>query len=168
MLIMDNVSYIENLCRDWEKNPSSVGAAWDAYFRDAKRTRTILPQREAQTGASDMAYLQSRVDSLLWAYRDIGYLYACLNPLGGSFGPDHNYLHRDTAVAYERLTLDSFGISEDNLDTVFSAGRAMKPSTAPLRDIITALRETYCGSIGIEFLHIQDKRIRTITKSESY
>jgi 2-oxoglutarate dehydrogenase E1 component len=169
MLIMDNVSYIENLCRDWEKNPSSVGAAWDAYFRDAKRTRAILPQTETQTGASDMAYLQSRVDSLLWAYRDIGYLYACLNPLGGSFGPDHNYLHRDTAVAYERLTLDSFGISEDNLDTVFSAGRAMKPSTAPLRDIITALRETYCGSIGVEFLHIQDKRIRRwlIDKMES-
>ncbi len=34
-----------------------------------------------------MAYRQSRVDSLLWAYRDVGYLYAKLNPLGGDYGP---------------------------------------------------------------------------------
>ncbi len=166
---MDNVSYIENLCREWEKDPSSVGAAWDAYFRDNTNTNIMLPQAATQAGVSDMAYRQSRVDSLLWAYRDIGYLYACLNPLGGNFGPDHNYLHRDNVVAYERLTLDEFGIKEDDLDTVFSAGRAMKPSTAPLRDIIEAFRETYCGSIGVEFLHIQDKRIRRwlIDKMES-
>ncbi|MCP4256180.1 MAG: 2-oxoglutarate dehydrogenase E1 component [Planctomycetes bacterium] len=166
---MDNVHYIDNLYREWEKDPSSVDAVWDAYFRDAKRTKVILPQKATQTGGGDMAYRQSRVNSMLWAYRDIGYLYASLNPLGGNFGPDRNYLHRDCAVAYERLTLDDFGISEDDLDTVFSAGRAMKPSVGPLRDIVSAFRETYCGSIGVEFLHIQDKRIRRwlIDKMES-
>jgi 2-oxoglutarate dehydrogenase E1 component len=83
-----------------------------------------------------------------------------LNPLGEDGQPNHDYLHRDDAVAYERLTLDEFGIPQEDLDTVFSAGRFMKPSPAPLRDIIAAFRETYCGSIGVEFLHIQDKNIR--------
>jgi 2-oxoglutarate dehydrogenase E1 component len=166
---MDNVSYIEKLCGEWEKNPSSVSPAWDAYFRDIKRPNGKVAQPTKQGAVSDIAYKQSRVSSLLWAYRDIGYLYARLNPLGGDFGPDHTYLHRDNVVAYERLTLEEFGLSQSDLDTVFSAGRAMKPSKAPLRDIIEAFRQTYCGSIGVEFLHIQDKRIRRwlIDKMES-
>ena len=69
----------------------------------------------------------------------------------------------------EELNLDEFGIPQNDMDTVFSAGRFMKPSPAPLRDIIEAFRETYCGSIGVEFLHIQDKNIRRwlIEKVES-
>lgn len=166
---MDNVSYIEQLCGEWEKNPSSIGSAWDAYFRDIKRPNGKLLQSTEQSTVSDTAYKQSRVSSLLWAYRDVGYLYAHLNPLRKDFGPDCKYQYRDDVNAYERLTLEEFGLSEHDLDTVFSAGRAIKPSKAPLRDIIEAFRETYCGSIGVEFLHIQDKRIRRwlIDKMES-
>ena len=166
---MNNVPYIENLYREWEKDPSAVGAAWDTYFRKTIKPSGISPQAVTQAGANDMAYRQSRVDSMLWAYRDIGYLYAHLNPLDENDQPNHDYLHRDDAVAYEKLTLDEFGIPQEDMDTVFSAGRFMKPSPAPLRDIIAAFRETYCGSIGVEFLHIQDKNIRRwlIEKMES-
>jgi len=166
---MNNVPYIENLCREWETDPSAVGAAWDAYFRETTGPSGMSSQAVTQAGAVNMAYRQSRVDSLLWAYRDIGYLYAHLNPLDRDDQPNHDYLHRDDAVAYEKLTLDEFGIPKEDMDTVFSAGRFMKPSPAPLRDIITAFQETYCGSIGVEFLHIQDKNIRRwlIEKMES-
>jgi 2-oxoglutarate dehydrogenase E1 component len=166
---MDNVTYIENLYLQWEKNPSSVDAAWSAYFRRAVGTGVVLPQETAPAGRDDMAYRQSRVDSLLWAYRDIGYLYARLNPLGGDFGPEHDYLRHDEPDVYEKLTLEEFGIPAGDLDTVFSAGRVMKPSPAPLREIIKAFEETYCGSIGVEFLHIQNKNIRRwlIEKMES-
>ena len=77
--------------------------------------------------------------------------------------------NRDGPDVYEKLTPREFGIAESDLDTVFSAGRAMKPSPAPLREIIAAFEETYCGSIGVEFLHIQDKHIRRwlIEKMES-
>jgi 2-oxoglutarate dehydrogenase E1 component len=116
-----------------------------------------------------MAYRQSRVDSLLWAYRDVGYLYARLNPLGGDYGPAHDYLNRDGPDTYEKLTPKDFGLTDDDLDAVFSAGRVMKPSPAPLREILAAFQETYCGTIGVEFLHIQDKNIRRwlIEKMES-
>ena len=166
---MDNLSYIENLCRQWEGDPSAVGPAWDAYFRRAAMPDGARAQAEPRTGKSEMAYRQSRVDSMLWAYRDIGYLYARLNPLGEDGKPNHDYLRREDGVAYEELTLGEFGISPGDIDTVFSAGRFMKPSPAPLRDIVAAFRETYCGSIGVEFLHIQDKNIRRwlIEKMES-
>ncbi|KPK37218.1 MAG: hypothetical protein AMJ65_15130 [Phycisphaerae bacterium SG8_4] len=166
---MDNLSYIERLWTEWEREPSAVVPAWDAYFRRAAMPDGVRAQAEPRTGKSDMAYRQSRVDSMLWAYRDIGYLYARLNPLGEDGKPNHDYLRRKDGVAYEELTLGEFGISPSDLDTVFSAGRFMKPSPAPLRDIVAAFRETYCGSIGVEFLHIQDKNVRRwlIEKMES-
>ena len=166
---MDNVTYIENLYRQWEKNPSSVDASWSAYFHEAGRTSDIPALKPVPAGKGDMAYRQSRVDSLLWAYRDVGYLYAHLNPLGGDFGPEHNYLRHKVEDVYEKLTLEEFHIPAEDLDTVFSAGRYMKPSPAPLRKIIKAFEETYCGSIGVEFLHIQNKHIRfwLIEKMES-
>jgi 2-oxoglutarate dehydrogenase E1 component len=173
---MDNVSYIEDLFRQWQANPSAVGPAWGAYFRHLSEEGPIPPQAatqpavtHAEQAARDMAYRQGRVDSLLWAYRDIGYLYARLNPLGGDYGPEHDYLrHEDTGV-YEKLTLEEFGLSQEDLDTVFFGGRAVKGSHAPLREILKAFQETYCGTIGVEFLHIQNKDIRRwlIEKMES-
>lgn len=169
---MNNTAYIEDLYRQWQQDPASVGEAWDAYFRKegAPPEAPAAPSApEAQAPPTDMAYRQSRVDSLLWAYRDVGYLYARLNPLGGDHGPMHDYLQRGNGSTYERLTPQEFGIAETDLDTVFSAGRVMKPSPAPLREILAAFEETYCGPIGVEFLHIQDKRIRhwLIEKMES-
>jgi len=166
---MNNITYIENLYQQWKKNPTSVDASWSSYFSEGARTEEVLPRPKAPAGRDDMAYRQSRVDSLLWAYRDIGYLYARLNPLGGDFGPEHDYLRHEVPDVYEKLTLEQFRIPQEDLDTVFSAGRVMKPSPAPLREIIKAFEETYCGSIGVEFLHIQNKKIRhwLIEKMES-
>lgn len=166
---MDNVSYMESIFREWEKSPSAVDRAWAAYFGEVTSPTGLAEPAGIQAGAADMAYRQSRVDSLLWAYRDVGYLYARLNPLGGDYGPVHDYLRRDNFDKYEKLTLEQFGIDPADIDTVFSAGSAMKPSPAPLRDIIAAFQETYCGPVGVEFLHIQDKHIRRwlIEKMES-
>ena len=166
---MNNLSYIEKLYHKWEKDPVSVGAAWDLYFRQAVTPGSEVPRKELKTPMADMAYRQSRVDSFLWAYRDIGYLYAHLNPLGGDHGPLHDYMKRDEADIYEKLTLNEFKIPQDDINAIFSAGPVMKPSPAPLRDIIEAFNQTYCGSVGVEFLHIQDKRIRRwlIEKMES-
>jgi 2-oxoglutarate dehydrogenase E1 component len=157
---MDNIAYIESLYLDWQRDPASVPKAWDAHFRSVSGSDGRPIPAQAATPSQTMIYRQSRVDSLLWAFRDVGYLYAHLNPLGGDYGPAHDYLRRGQSGTYETLTLDEFGLSEGDLDTVFSAGRAMKPSRAPLHEIIKAFQETYCGPIGVEFLHIQDKNIR--------
>jgi 2-oxoglutarate dehydrogenase E1 component len=167
--IMNNISYIEYLYREWKEKPSAVSEVWDAYFRRVSDINDVHPEATTQPLVRDMAYRQGRVDSLLWAYRDIGYLYARLNPLGGDYGPGHDYIYRDDVDVYQKLTLEEFGIPADDQDTVFSAGSAMKPSRAPLQEIIAAFQETYCGSIGVEFLHIQNKHIRRwlIEKMES-
>ncbi len=162
---MDNLGYVEDLFSQWQKDHGSVGKEWDNFFSETKPNS--LPQKAVErTSASALDVLQpyqlieqSRVDRLLWAYRDVGYLYSQLNPLG-DFSPDHSYLPYEDHGDYERLTLDEFGIPPEDLDLVFFAGRSMQPSTAPLRTIIEGFRKTYCSSIGVEFLHIQKKNIR--------
>ncbi|MHC4905808.1 MAG: 2-oxoglutarate dehydrogenase E1 component [Planctomycetota bacterium] len=168
---MNNILYMDSVYRLWQKDPFSVDQDWRTYFQQLTGSEPSgeIPAAPQPASFNDMVYKQSRVDSLLWAYRDIGYLYAKLNPLGGNYGPEHDYLLREGSSKYEIPTLEEFGLSNTDLDTVFSAGRTMKPSPAPLRDIIAAYEETYCGPIGVEFLHIQDKDIRRwlIEKMES-
>jgi 2-oxoglutarate dehydrogenase E1 component len=111
------------------------------------------------SGEDDPAYKQSRVDSLLWAYRDVGYLYADLNPLGESYSEKFTSLIQVKAKSYHRLGLEEFGLSERDLDSSFFAGGGIR-RTMPLKDILDAFRGVYCGYVGAEFLHIQDKDMR--------
>jgi 2-oxoglutarate dehydrogenase E1 component len=157
---------MEDLFALWQKNAAAVDGSWNAYFEEvSKAPQQVIGQPEAPgalRGNRQPFQLleQSRVDRLLWAYRDVGYLYSQLNPLG-DYSPDHSYLPYKDHGEYERLTLEEFGIPPEDLDLVFFAGKSMRPSTAPLRAIIEAFRTTYCSSIGVEFLHIQNKNIRT-------
>jgi len=156
---------MEELFVLWLNDPAALGEDWRAYFEDA----IVAPQpsHDAIAGTAPaqgdrqpyQLLEQSRVDRLLWAYRDVGYLYSQLNPLG-DYSPDHSYLPYHDHGEYERLILEEFGIPPEDLDRVFFAGQSMQPSTAPLRTIVEAFRTTYCSSIGVEFLHIQNKNIR--------
>ncbi len=114
----------------------------------------------AEGGDATHAYLQSRVDSLLWAYRDVGYLYADINPLGDYMTPELRYMFYTSEGYYQSLDIKSFGLSEEHLDMEFSAGKYFKPERAPLRELIELFRRTYCGTMGVEVLHIQNKVMR--------
>ena len=61
--------------------------------------------------------------------------------------------------SYHRLSLGEFGLSEEDLDRVYFAGGGLRASM-PLSDILERFRGIYCGYIGVEFLHIQNKDMR--------
>ncbi len=109
---------------------------------------------------ADMVYKQSRVDSLIWAYRDVGYIYADLNPLRNYSTPDLKYMYITMEGNYESLRIEDFGLSEDDLDLEFHTGGYFEPKRAPLRTLLEKLRGTYCGRLGAEILHIQNKPMR--------
>lgn len=117
---------------------------------------------EAPAASQDAShvYKQSRVDSLIWAYRDVGYIYADLNPLGDYTTPELKYMYYTMEGTYETLTLEEFGLSEDDLDTEFYTGGYLQPKKAKLRDILAMLENTYCSTLGAEILHIQNKPMR--------
>jgi 2-oxoglutarate dehydrogenase E1 component len=181
LLDLTSLPFIEELYQAWKRDPSSVGDRWQSFFRDFDRAGSLdlgMPRRKSRSGlpgsiaaaeatASAAAAVdehgrskQSRVDSLLWAYRDVGYFYAYLNPLRPKHEPSQNYLYPRAKGAYEQLSIEAFGLTEEDLDREFSAGRAVKPARASLREILQAFQETYCSTFGVEFLHIQNKPIR--------
>ncbi|MCM2255573.1 MAG: 2-oxoglutarate dehydrogenase E1 component [Vicinamibacteria bacterium] len=91
---------------------------------------------------------QERVDQLARSYRNRGHAVARLDPLG----------RRGTADP--ELSLEYHGLSEDDLDTPFTLQTGAGPRTLPLRAIQRKLENTYCRSIGVQFMHIDDERVR--------
>lgn len=77
------------------------------------------------------------------AYRVRGHLLASINPLGFEM-----YYYPELNPAY-------YGFTIWDLDRVFHCDDSWEKNELPLREIIEILRETYCGTIGIEFMHIQ-------------
>ena len=64
------------------------------------------------------------------------------------------------APAHAKLTLSNFNLSEADLDTVFDIGTYLGGGQMKLSAIIDAVRTTYCGHIGVEYMHIQDVEVR--------
>src|SRR5262249_14700075 len=55
-----------------------------------------------------------------------------------------------------RLELAQFGLEDADLNTSFDTGTYLGGGQMKLREIVAALRQTYCGPIGVEYMHIQD------------
>ncbi|MCA9295671.1 MAG: hypothetical protein KC983_04125, partial [Phycisphaerales bacterium] len=148
-----NADYVDELYAQWRKDPGSVDAEWHPFFRGfdlgVARTPGELGQGDRTDDESHVAYSkQGRVDSLIYHYRDIGHLAAELDPLGTK-RPDP-----------AQLTLESFDLSTSDLGTVFDPGHLPLGGPRPLGEIIDWLRATYCGHIGVEYMHIQDREQR--------
>ena len=82
---------------------------------------------------------------LIRAYRVRGHVLANLDPLGIEGSKEH-------------LELDPmrYGFSENDMDREIFINYVLGLEAATMREILDILRETYCGSIGVEFMHIQD------------
>mgnify|MGYP006271843281 CR=1 FL=1 len=132
-------------------SPAAIEAARNAGLT-GPALREAMPQAEV--------YRQSRVDSLIWAYRDVGYIYADLNPLENYTTPELKYMYITMEGNYESLTLGAFGLSEDDLEEEVFTGGYFEPKRATLRELLEMLRRTYCSNMGAEILHIQNKPMR--------
>jgi 2-oxoglutarate dehydrogenase E1 component len=138
-----NADYIDEQFKEWKKNPESVPPDWRYFFKgfewaghDGLEVENLV--------SKDHVMLQAHVESLIYRYRDIGHLLSCLDPLVAC-PTDHPFLN-----------LSAFNLSENDLDKKFYCSAFFANETALLKDIIKDLKETYCRSIGVEFMHLQD------------
>ena len=145
-----NVDYIESLHESWLEDPASVSEAWRQFFQGFDLGLGRAGGACGPIPAED----QSRVASLIYAFRNLGHRIARNNPLGN--GPD---THPDLAI-------EEFGFTAADLDRTFDTGHLHMPQRSKLREIIEILRETYCNHIGVEYLHIQDVQIRRWLQAE--
>jgi 2-oxoglutarate dehydrogenase E1 component len=166
-----NAPYVEEMYEAYLDNPGAVPENWRSYFdalqhlpavdgsneRDvahapvvesfAQRAKANAFGSKASSADLAVARKQVHVQSLIAAYRFLGSRWADLDPLKRQERPKIPELE----PAFYDLTESDMDISFSATNTYFSAAEHMT-----LRQILQALRETYCGSIGAEYMHITD------------
>jgi len=166
-----NAPYVEELYERYLDNPAAVPDKWRAYFDQMQ----LVPAADGSTTSPDVAHApiiesfaqrakagtlrpavaptdlsvarkQVHVQSIIAAYRFLGSRWADLDPL--------KRLERPSIPELEPAFYD---LTEADMDTVFSASNTyFGQEQMTLREIIMALRQTYCGTIGAEFMYIAD------------
>ncbi|MDH4151048.1 MAG: thiamine pyrophosphate-dependent enzyme, partial [Betaproteobacteria bacterium] len=159
-----NAPFVEGLYEQYLKDPQSVEPRWRGYFDELQKlddgpadvihadvqqrfvelARSRRPMISAETVQQNLQK-QFSVMQLISAYRFQGNRIADVDPLKRSEKP-----------AIAELELAHYGLSEQDLDTVFDTGTLHGPAKATLREILQALRDTYCRSIGVEYMYMSD------------
>jgi 2-oxoglutarate dehydrogenase E1 component len=142
-----NVSpeWLESQYLLWKQSPELVTSDWNAFFRGFELCGEYVPAPECLE--PELALKQCGVQSLIHRYRSLGHLLACTDPLS------------PCRIDHPLLRLDLFDLHEKDLGRKFHIAAFIK-SEATLGQILEIMRETYCRSIGVEFIHIQDPEER--------
>ncbi len=165
-----NADYVEELYEQYLQDPNSVQDTWRSYFDSLPRVSEtnsrdvphstirehfeLLGKHRARPVAApgsggvniDHERKQVKVLQLISSYRFRGHQHAKLDPL--------NLVERPRVPD---LDLAFHGMSAADLDTTFQSGPLFfGKEEMTLGEMISALEETYCGSIGAEIMHITD------------
>src|SRR5260221_4090789 len=147
-----NADLLDEYHQRWKKDPASVDSTWSAFFEGFELglapTRNGKGAVEVPAAAGLDAQLRNRIDSLVNNYRILGHTQARLDSL--------------SEVTPERpaLALKEFGLEEISPDTVVSSRYFRDATPLPFGELLKNLRATYSDTIGIEFMHIQDRSKR--------
>jgi 2-oxoglutarate dehydrogenase E1 component len=167
-----NAPYVEEMYENYLADPTSVPDSWRSYFdalqnvpavdgtdaRDvphlpvinafAERAKQGVTQVVIAAGAdSDLGRKRVFTQQLIAAYRNVGQRWADLDPL-----------KRAEREHIPELDPSFYGFTDADLETVFNTSNTFfGRETMPLRELLNALRETYCGSIGAEYMYISDQ-----------
>ena len=143
-----NLELFDTYYERWKDEPDSVDTSWRAFFEGFELAAAGKAIGGNGVAALDHQLAQSKVSSLIFAFRSIGHTQAHLDPLSPAPAPQH------------RLALEEFDLSEADLETRFSAVNYLDGGVHTLDTIVHSLRETYCRCIGYEFMHMQDIEAR--------
>ncbi|KAK5797712.1 hypothetical protein VI817_004003 [Penicillium citrinum] len=173
-------NYIDEMYLAWKQDPSSVHISWQTYFKNMEDGNMPIsqaftppptlvptptggvPQDMPGAGVAAGADVTNhlKVQLLVRAYQARGHHKAKIDPLG----------IRGEAEAFgyskpKELELDHYGFTERDLDQEFALGPGILPrflteerKKMTLREIIAACEKIYCGSYGVEYIHIPDRK----------
>jgi 2-oxoglutarate dehydrogenase E1 component len=167
-----SLAFIEQVFTAYQEDPTSVSPDWREYFESLaaqgkcpleQHPEDLFPRRSIfhhPAGTSEtaeestrrrmkeVASLQERVDQLIRNYRVRGHIIAQVDPL-----------HQPKEMPAE-LDPAFYGFTDEDLDRKFSTSWLGGPERRTLRQILSWLQNTYCRSIGAQFMHIDSLRVR--------
>lgn len=116
---------------------------WSLFFNGFELARSGTNHSNLQISSDSDSTKEFRVLELIQSYRKRGHFFTETNPVRKrrKYSPD--------------LSIENFNLSEEDLDLTFTAGNELGIGNAKLSDIIEFLRETYCRSVGVEYMYIR-------------
>ena len=132
---------VEELYKKYRQNPQSIDNSWQAFFKGFEFAR--IYQGNINSESSTIIDKEFKVINLIDGYRKRGHLFTRTNPV------------RSRRKYSPTLAIENYGLGEDDRDTEFQAGKEIGIGPATLKEIVGFLEETYCGSIGVEFMFIR-------------
>ena len=160
-----NAPFVEELYEAYLADPASITPEWRDYFDKlqqlpgaADRDIPHAPIQQsfvqltkqprfanAQSAASQQEATQKQVQVLrmISSYRILGVRHANLDPL-----------RRYDQLEVPELDPAYHGFTAEDMAVTFNTGSLTGPKTAPLSEILNILKQTYCGNVGVEYMHI--------------
>lgn len=144
-------STIQKIYEQYLKDSTSVDSSWVTFFQgfEFALEQQSDDVREQEGGSKCQISKEFRVSELIHAYRQRGHLFTATNPV------------RKRRKYFPTLDIEEFGLSEDDWDNSFVAGTQIGIGKATLRTIVAHLQETYCKSVGVEYLYMREPVVIT-------
>jgi 2-oxoglutarate dehydrogenase E1 component len=157
-----NTPFLDELYQKYQKDASSVPVGWQEYFKNGT-VSNLMPTKvpalssSSHVGITSASGMQNNVSLLIQGFRSHGHKWAHINPL------------EEAPKLGEDLSLSAFGLDESALEQKFVSDGVVDGNEATLNEIITNLKKTYVGSVGVQYsmLTNQEERRWLRTKMES-
>ncbi|WP_104734834.1 2-oxoglutarate dehydrogenase E1 component [Hanstruepera ponticola] len=143
-----HTAYFADLYEQYLENPDSIEPSWRAFFQGYDfGSENYGMNGEIVEGVStqvpEHVQKEFQVVKLIDGYRTRGHLFTKTNPV------------RARRKYAPTLEIENFGLSQADMDSVFSAGEILGIGSQTLRQIVNHLENIYCDSIGIEYMYIR-------------
>jgi 2-oxoglutarate dehydrogenase E1 component len=143
-----HTGFIADLYDQYLQNPDAVEPSWRSFFQGYDLANENYSLSDDEEAPSQQIPQEVRkeffVVDLINGYRTRGHLFTKTNPV------------RERRKYRPTLDIENFGLSEEDLDTVFNAGEVLGIGAKTLREIINHLERIYCDSIGVEYMYLRN------------
>lgn len=133
-----NLKMLESLYAAWLENPQSVDPSWQHFFEGMQFASKLPQALPARQESGDL-----RVFNLIQAYRTYGHKMATCDVTA-----------TESPEMAEELKLENFGLTSQDQELPFPTNGLLPEEKASLKAIIAALQNTYCRTIGIEYMDL--------------
>ena len=141
------ISAVEELYKNYLEDPVKVEQSWRNFFEGFELARKSYQDTVVSSADENRIQKEFRILDLINGYRQRGHLFTRTNPVRK---------RRDYSPT---LDFKNFGLEEDDLNTVFHAGKEIGIGNVTLKEIISHLETTYCESIGAEYLYMRQPEL---------
>ncbi len=142
-----HTGFIAELYDQYLQNPDAVEPSWRSFFQGydlANENYSFTEEDEISNEIPEAVRKEFLVIDLINGYRTRGHLFTKTNPV------------RERRQYTPSLEVENFGLTQNDLDTVFNAGQILGIGAKPLREIINHVERIYCDSIGVEYMYLRN------------